>query len=311
MFRASAAVCLAVVFMQSCATLALLPQHTRFLCSAGEGSRCDVVFYEGGISNAVAIRSDEGTVLFDTKMGWFGERLPSHLAADGFSPVRWIGITHPHCDHLSGLAHYENSPDLLEIWVADTVKDLVDSDRVVAFSGDGERRVGGLLVYILRFSHAHTGGDLVFWLPEKGLLIAGDIFQCGYYPHAERPDGGSYIGLLNAVRRLASLDPRPTTIVGGHGGSCDFAALEAYAHYLEAVIAKSETKPMLGFGTIRDSRLRIVAGAERLSACSKKELRDAGATGWADTLDSRCIKGRTEAAAACLACPDRMSCDSE
>jgi glyoxylase-like metal-dependent hydrolase (beta-lactamase superfamily II) len=305
--RTAASLALAVAL--GCGTLRLIPESKHLLCPPGEGSACDVILYEGGLSNAVAVRTEAGTILFDTKMKCYGRRLLDRLAEDGFTPVRWIGITHPHCDHLSGLAHYRASPELREIWAADTVESLIGPHKVKRFESDGERRVGDLVVKILRFPHAHTGGDLAFWLPQKGMLLTGDVFQCGYYPHAERPDGGSYKGLLAAVKRLTALEPKPTTIIGGHGGVCDFAALQAYAEYLEAVIERGETVDMPGYQTIRDPCMRIVAGSGRLSACSKQEAREAGPDGWADRFDQSCVQKASDDSAACMWCRDRLPCD--
>jgi glyoxylase-like metal-dependent hydrolase (beta-lactamase superfamily II) len=247
-------------------------------------------------------------------MKCYGRRLPDRLSEDGFAPVRWIGITHPHCDHLSGLAHYLASPELREVWAANTVARFIGrdkADKITGFGGDAERRVGDLVVKILRFPHAHTGGDLAFWLPQKGMLITGDVFQCGYYPHAERPDGGSYKGLLAAVKRLAALEPKPTTIIGGHGGVCDFAALQDYAKYLEAVIGNGneETPDMPGYQIIRDQWMRVVAGPDRLLACSKQEARDAGPGGWAADFDESCREPSSDDAVTCMWCGKRMPCD--
>ncbi len=302
---AGAVTILGIVAVSGCATLRLIPERRQILCDKDRRAECGAVAYIGGLSNAVTVDTGDGTLLFDTKMSAWARRLAQRLAADPKRPVRWIGITHPHCDHLAGLIQYRNSPALREIWAADTVKEIIGLPNVVGYAHDGERKVGAVTVEILRFPHAHTGGDLAFWMPSRRLLVSGDIFQCGYYPHAEKPDGGSYLGLLAAARRLAALRPKPEVIVGGHGEPCTYDDLARYVEYLTAVIERGEhvSSPEL-------HPIYSITSADRLWECSQAERQTPG--GWNDPIHPRCVRAESpNCSAACLGCRKRQDCAAD
>ena len=80
-----------------------------------------VVAYLGGFSNAVTVDTGMGLLRVDTKMDApllrRSERLHDALVKRG-DHVRWIAITHPHRDHLAGLANFAADADVEEIWGA-------------------------------------------------------------------------------------------------------------------------------------------------------------------------------------------------
>lgn len=59
---------------------------------------------------------------------------------------------------------------------------------------------------------AHTRGDVVVWLPEDGVLFAGDIAFAGGQPFLAEGSLAGYVDALDAVRALA-----PEVLVPGHG----------------------------------------------------------------------------------------------
>jgi glyoxylase-like metal-dependent hydrolase (beta-lactamase superfamily II) len=87
--------------------------------------------------------------------------------------------------------------------------ELVDARR--------DLRLGPVEVQLLHFGAAHTAGDLAVWLPQSGVLFAGDIV------YTERmlaviPIGhtGNWLKAFDALAALA-----PKRIVPGHGNPTD------------------------------------------------------------------------------------------
>ncbi|MCC6382579.1 MAG: MBL fold metallo-hydrolase [Dehalococcoidia bacterium] len=99
-------------------------------------------------------------------------------------------------------------------------------DRLNVYAGD-------LRIELTVMAPAHTTNDVVAWIPERGVLFAGDLVFNGGTPFAL---AGSVAGWLEAIARLRSLGA--DTIVPGHGPVAGPAVLddvEAYLRFVEEV----------------------------------------------------------------------------
>ncbi|MGY1632283.1 MBL fold metallo-hydrolase [Geodermatophilus sp. SYSU D01186] len=77
---------------------------------------------------------------------------------------------------------------------------------------------------------AHTTNDVTMWVPERGLLFAGDLVFNGGTPFVVM---GSVQGLVDALTELQALDP--ATLVPGHGAVCDGGVIAGQLEYLRFV----------------------------------------------------------------------------
>jgi cyclase len=77
---------------------------------------------------------------------------------------------------------------------------------------------------------AHTTNDVTVWVPERGLLFAGDLVFNGGTPFVVM---GSVQGLIDTLLELARLDAQ--TVVPGHGPVCDSAVIAPQLAYLHLV----------------------------------------------------------------------------
>ena len=100
---------------------------------------------------------------------------------------------------------------------------LTFEDRLSLYAGDLELQ----LIYV---SPAHTNTDAVVWLPQRRVLIAGDIIFHGGTPFALM---GSVAGWLDALDRLRELPIE--TVIPGHGPVCDASVLDDVGDYLRFV----------------------------------------------------------------------------
>ena len=93
--------------------------------------------------------------------------------------------------------------------------------------------VDDLRVDLIFVGPAHTTNDVVAWIPERRLLMAGDIAFNGGTPFVVM---GSIQGSLEATARLRGLGAEK--VVPGHGDVCGaevFDDVEAYLRFVHAL----------------------------------------------------------------------------
>lgn len=105
----------------------------------------------------------------------------------------------------------------------------------ITYSGALTLDFGGRRICLQHPRPAHTVGDTVAWLPDDGVLFAGDIVWSRTTPFCLM---GSVTGSLEEISRLRALEP--TVIVPGHGpvgGAELLDSTEAYLSWLLDVAA--------------------------------------------------------------------------
>jgi glyoxylase-like metal-dependent hydrolase (beta-lactamase superfamily II) len=96
------------------------------------------------------------------------------------------------------------------------------------FSGHHHLSLGSTAVQLIEVGPAHTGGDVIAWVPDDGVVFAGDVLFIDAHPVAW---AGSILHWPRACQ--AVLDTGATTIVPGHGpltSPTGVAALRDYLH---------------------------------------------------------------------------------
>ena len=191
------------------------------------------------ISNAGFVVTDDGVVVIDA-LG--SPTLASELLAEirriTPQPVRYVIATHYHADHIYGLqtfkdagatvlAHaeareYLNSDTAqkrleasrkeLAPWIDDHTR-LVDGDRWLE-GAETRLRVGSFDFVIGHVGPAHTPEDVVVYVPQLGVLFAGDLFFRGRIPFVGQADSRLWIASLNRLMLY-----QPKLVVPGHGPS--------------------------------------------------------------------------------------------
>ena len=189
-------------------------------------------------------------------------------------PVRTLVNTHAHLDHTFGnylfaedaviVGHTNCRAEILHDapelpsrarqmfpsveWGAIEVvaPSLTFEDRLSLYAGELELE----LIYV---SPAHTNTDVVVWLPERKVVIAGDIVFHRGTPFALM---GSVAGWLEALDRVRALGAE--TIVPGHGPVAGPEVLDDVADYLRFVQ--------------RSARAGFEAGAAPLEAARELDL---------------------------------------
>ena len=190
-----------------------------------------------GRANAGFVVTTEGVVVIDALASpRQAEALLRTIRRVTDRPIAWLVLTHHHPDHHFGavvlrktgakvIAHpdkralaSEGGEDAL---IADWVRVVgLDAMRGFEFADTPDRpvtssdtlRLGGRTIVVTHPGAGHSPGDLMVWLPEDGVLFAGDVLvEDGV---SMIVDGNSDV-LLGALDTVSAL--RPRLVVPGHG----------------------------------------------------------------------------------------------
>lgn len=242
------------------------------------------------LNNAGAVHHDNSVLVIDTCAN--RQRTTAMLTAVSQAthgaPVLWAVNTHQHGDHTYGNALLPDSTVLIghEKMRAGLHDDFIFAAcppfwRPVPQWGGIERRrlpgltfdsrlavhVGDLRVEVLHPGYAaHTDGDVIVHVPDKGVVFAGDLLFNGLTPMLLM---GSVEGARRSLEWLSSLEP--SHVVPGHGPLIPAAELDR-------VLAEHDRYYRMVASVASDGMAR---GLTPLEAARQADLGELGA--WPDT----------------------------
>jgi glyoxylase-like metal-dependent hydrolase (beta-lactamase superfamily II) len=190
-----------------------------------------------GRPNAGFVVTTEGVVVIDALASpRQAEQLVSTIRQVTDRPIAWLVLTHHHPDHHFGavvlrkagarvIAHpdkrvlaSEGGQDAL---VADWVRVVgLDAMRGFEFADTPDRpvttadtlRLGGKTMVVTHPGAGHSPGDLFIWLPDEGVLFAGDVLVEDGVSMVVDGSSGELLRVLDLIDRMD-----PTIVVPGHG----------------------------------------------------------------------------------------------
>ncbi|WP_106396540.1 MBL fold metallo-hydrolase [Actinocorallia populi] len=193
-----------------------------------------------------------------------------HTFGNSYFRPRATIIAHADCARDQILA----GPGLRGLWPdvdwGGTPVDAAD----ITYTGNAAVHVGDRRVSLLHSGPAHTSGDTIVWLPDDGVLFAGDVVWAGTTPFCLM---GSVTGSLAVIEELRGLGPR--TVVPGHGPVGGPELLDQTERYLSwlmdvaiegvargrTVLEAAAAADLGEFGALLDSE-RIVGNLHRAYA---------------------------------------------
>ncbi|HEY3501801.1 MAG TPA: MBL fold metallo-hydrolase [Actinocatenispora sp.] len=119
--------------------------------------------------------------------------------------------------------------------------DITVVPPTATFRGDTSVYAGGVEVRLLELGPAHTHGDTVAWVPEDGVLFAGDLLFVGDHPIAWSGPLDNWVRACDAMLATGA-----DTIVPGHGPVTTPAAVRTLRHHLEYVAEQARQRCAAG-----------------------------------------------------------------
>ncbi|HEY2300399.1 MAG TPA: MBL fold metallo-hydrolase [Acidimicrobiales bacterium] len=177
------------------------------------------------------------------------EALLAAIGAVTSAPIQTMVNTHHHGDHTNGNCLFTEATIIGHTNCRDNMKDqriggldaqfggvdwgdLSVAAPTLTFEQRIDLHVDELAVELHYIGGpAHTTGDVVAWIPDRGVLFAGDLVFNGGTPFVLM---GSVAGSLAALERIRQFGA--ATIVPGHGPVGDGNQVDAVAGYLNFVI---------------------------------------------------------------------------
>lgn len=206
-----------------------------------------------GLSNSALITSASRSVLVDT---YFTERRNLQLREItgmlGAGPPSILVNTHHHGDHVHGNGWFPEALVVAHGSCRDAIAGLNPAVSARRFSSVdfGETRptmpdltfdtslcihAEDLTVDVIYPGVAHCAGNSVVHIPERRVLIAGDLLLKGCTPTFV---GGSALGFRAVLDRLRALDAE--IVIPGHGPVCGPEVFGETEQYLDFVLGLAE-----------------------------------------------------------------------
>jgi len=214
----------------------------------------------GGGTNAGVILGDEVVAVVDSLLTPTAARhLQERVRALSPRPIGFVVNTHYHGDHTFGnqvfapaavIGHVRTrerllrfGPEQLQFFRRRQPLLAAEFDQVrltppnLTVDWGCDLYPGGLKVEVRHLGPAHTDGDLIVWVPDEGILFAGDLVFNGWFPTAAEADIDGW------VRALSALGAYPVrVVVPGHGplgGSDVIVRLREYFESLKAEVDRA------------------------------------------------------------------------
>jgi glyoxylase-like metal-dependent hydrolase (beta-lactamase superfamily II) len=191
-------------------------------------------------SNASFVVTSDGVVVFDA-LGTpeLGAAIKRAIATVTTQPIRVVIVSHFHADHFYGLQALAG-PDV-DIWASakgraslnapeaqvrleqrrrdlwpyvDEQTKLMAPGRWIEFAGSREFLFerGGVQFRLIDVGGAHSPEDVMLWVGNDRVLLAGDLYFSGRIPFVGNADTRSWLSTLELITPL-----EPAIVIPGHG----------------------------------------------------------------------------------------------
>jgi len=216
------------------------------------------------VSNAALVVGDEGILLFDAlAVPIHAKNMVTAIRKVTDKPFKYLVTSHHHGDHIGGNQFIPDNPVIIShpycrdevvkqvpgpaLWPkregwADGTEPRKILPATQTFDGNLTFHIAKTEVRIMSMLPAHTYGDLVMYLPEHKLLIAGDVGFFYVAPFCQNANPSNWISICD---RIAGMDVE--RIVPGHGplgGKQQLAEMADYLRLLRVEAKKRWDKKM-------------------------------------------------------------------
>ena len=208
----------------------------------------------GGGGNMLLYNNVNGPILIDDSFAPIYPELSEIIEDKCEQEVKYLINTHWHGDHTGGNEAF-GALEELEIIAHDAVRRRLKSGGLVEFLNNQMEpaepvalpditfdssltfHLDETKIELIHFEHAHTDGDIIVHFPEQNVIHLGDLYFQGQFPFLDHSSGGTYLGLISALRSIMPMINDETIIIPGHGEVSNKEELKAYSKMVEQVFA--------------------------------------------------------------------------
>lgn len=166
-------------------------------------------------------------------------------------PIKYVVVGSDHGDHTGGNAAFTAAyPDAVFVSTAFSKEALAKSKNAAVparlVKDRDTIKLGGTEIQVLNLGRAHTGGDLVVYLPASKVLFMSEVYLRGLFPAMRSAYPTEW---LAAVDKALAMDV--SLYIPGHGFTDDPAAMKRdlveYKKAMEYVIAEAKRLRAAGY----------------------------------------------------------------
>jgi glyoxylase-like metal-dependent hydrolase (beta-lactamase superfamily II) len=213
--------------------------------------RENVYMLVGAGGNITMQVGDDGILLVDTQYAPLSDKILAAIRKISDKPIHYIINTHHHGDHTGGNANLRAAGSTVSGGnMAGAIRDSGVGAAIIAhenvlnhlsaatgaqaapsggwptdtfFGNKKEMYYNGEGIEILHVPAAHTDGDSIVFFRRSDVIAAGDVFVTNSYPVIDLANGGSYLGIVDALERLVDIiipvygQDGGTLVIPGHG----------------------------------------------------------------------------------------------
>jgi cyclase len=215
----------------------------------------DLYALEGQGGTVSVLAGPDGALIIDSQFAPLSEKLIAAIRTFSQARLRFLLNTHVHGDHTGGNANFTKAG--ATVIARDTVRQrlrypapgangtpgtpaVAEALPVVTFEGPTALYLNGQAVRLSPMPAAHTDGDVMIEFPQLDVLVVGDFFRSVGYPVADRNNGGSFRGIVDALGIAIGRAGPATRVVPGHGPLSNRAGLVEQRDTLVALIDATE-----------------------------------------------------------------------
>jgi len=182
-----------------------------------------VTLLHGYDGNMLVSAGDDGIVLVDTCVAEVADQLLAAVKRISGKPIRFVVNTHVHGDHSGGNAAFQKLAPVIAHHNVRTrmttgeEKFPAEALPIVTFDDEVTLHLNGENIRLLKVPAGHTDTDVVVFFEKAHVVHMGDVFMSPAASFVDVSNGGTILGLIEALEFVLPQIPADAKIVPGHG----------------------------------------------------------------------------------------------